>query len=138
MAGTRIVRVDQLSDAIVQELEKLNDDAIKACNDAADQESQEAVTLLRANSPVRTDGYKRKHPPGSYAKGWRRRKVSDKLGVDGYVVYNEKHYQLTHLLEFGHIIAATGGRSIAIPHIKPVNESVSEKYVQIVMDSFGK
>ena len=136
--SNRIVRIDQLSEAINEELEKVNKDAISACNYAADIESKEAVTLLRASSPVRTDGYKRKYPPGSYAKSWRRRKTTDVFGVDSYVVYNEKHYPLTHLLEFGHIIALTGERSKAFPHIAPANDLVSEKYVKIVTDKVVK
>lgn len=46
--------------------------------------------------------------------------------VEG-IVYNEKHYQLTHLLEFGHV-KQNGGRTRAFPHIEPVNKQVQEKF----------
>jgi hypothetical protein len=52
--------------------------------------------------------------------------------VKGVTVHNKQHYQLTHLLEFGHVIAGTGRRSQAFPHIGAVNESAAQKFVEKV------
>lgn len=131
MSGT-IVRIDQLADAIRDEIDAMNQQVIENCNKAAAKAASAGVKELKATSPVRADGYNRKYPPGSYAKSWTKRAEGNALGVQGYTIYNAKHYQLAHLLEFGHIIAGTGKRSKAFPHIAKVNESVSQQFVSEV------
>ncbi len=129
MSGT-IIRIDQLDEAIKSEIDAMNQTVIANCNKAAEKAATQGVKELKATSPVRSDGYSRKYPPGSYAKSWTKRKEGNVLGVQQYTIYNAKHYQLTHLLEFGHVIAATGGRSKAFPHIAAVNESVAQQFVR--------
>jgi hypothetical protein len=131
MSGT-IIRIDQLGDAIKKEIDAMNAEVIQKCNKAAEEVGAEGVRMLKASSPVRTDGYNRKYPPGSYAKSWAVKKDTNELDVQGVTIYNRKHYQLTHLLEFGHIIARTGGRSKAFPHIAEVNDRVSHDFVEKV------
>lgn len=131
MSGT-VIRIDQLSEAIKKEVEAMNLEVIEKCNEAAEEVGKEAVRELKATSPVRQDGYKRKYPPGSYAKSWTTSKATDNTGVKGVTVHNKQHYQLTHLLEFGHVIAGTGRRSQAFPHIGAVNESAAQKFVEKV------
>ena len=73
--------------------------------------AKETVQKLRNSSPKKS---------GSYARGW---KVSTQ--GDDYVVHNATDYQLTHLLENGHITRnkkGTYGRTPAHKHIKPVEE----------------
>lgn len=74
---------------------------------------------LRETSPVGRRG--------RYAKGW----TSTKRGT-AYIIRNKTDYQLTHLLEKGHALWQ-GGRSPAIPHIKPVEEEVIKKYTDGVV-----
>lgn len=131
MSGT-IIRIDELGDAIRKEIESMNQEVIEKCNTAAERAASDGVRQLKASSPVRADGYNRKYPPGSYAKSWKKKKESNVLGVQGYTIYNANHYQLTHLLEFGHIIAGTGRRSKAFPHISTVNDSVSQQFIREV------
>lgn len=133
MSGT-IVRIDELSDAIKNEIDALNKEVIEKCNEAAEHAAKEGVSELKSSSPVRTDGFKRKYPPGSYAQSWTKKKESEHMGINVYTLHNAKHYQLTHLLEFGHIIAGTGRRSKAMPHVAPVNEKVSQQFVEEVED----
>lgn len=70
-----------------------------------------AVQHLKATSPVR------KTKGGTYAKGWRLKKIGTR-----FVVHNATSYQLTHLLEKGHVKRGGVGRVTAIPHIAPVEE----------------
>ena len=128
MSGT-IVRIDELGDAIRKEIDSMNTEVIEKCNQAAKTAAAAGVRELKATSPVRTDGYNRKYPPGSYANSWTAKDEGNVLGVHNVTIYNAKHYQLTHLLEFGHIIAGTGKRSKAFPHIDAVNKSVTQRFI---------
>ena len=131
MSGT-IIRIDELSDAIKKEIDQMNAEVIENCNKAAKTAATEGVRELKATSPVRADGYNRKYPPGSYANSWTAKDEGNVLGVHNVPIYNAKHYQLTHLLEFGHIIAQTGRRSKAFPHIEAVNNSVTQRFLSEV------
>lgn len=87
--------------------------------------SKEAMTDLqntKSTYQVRT---------GKYNKGW---KVNTKKGR-GYInctVYNATDWQLTHLLEKGHITRNGTTRTRAFTHIAPVEEKYVDKYVQEV------
>lgn len=90
------------SDAVVRSVSK----------EVAKKTADDTAKVLRNTSPRMS---------GAYAKSW---KVKSQDG--GYVVYNEKHYRLTHLLENGHDVVVNGkkvGRAKAYPHIKPAEES---------------
>ena len=80
-----------------------------------------SVNKLRSSSPV---GY-----TGKYAKGWHGKKL-DKMTQ---VVHNATAYQLTHLLENGHVVRnAYGeyGRAPAHKHIEPVEAWASEELIE--------
>lgn len=127
----RIVQIDGLSDAIKDELDKMNHKVIEGVNKAAEKAARDAVSELKSSSPVRSDGVKRKVAPGSYAKSWTK-KAEENAGIKNYTVYNSKYYMLTHLLEFGHIVAKTGGRTVARPHIADANENAANEFMQEV------
>lgn len=77
---------------------------------------KKAVQLLRNNSPV--------GETGDYAKGWTEKTIDNKE-----VIYNKNKPQITHLLEFGHA-KRNGGRVAAIPHIRPVEEQISNEFLE--------
>lgn len=86
--------------------------------------AKEAVQKLKNTSPRKT---------GSYSKGWAVKKNSD---MDA-VVHNKTDYQLTHLLENGHIIRnkkGTYGRTSGIKHIKPVEEWASDELPRRIIE----
>lgn len=85
------------------------------------QSAQDTASELRQVSPRRSNG-------GDYAQGW-----SAKSTRDGWVTYNKDHYQLTHLLEKGHVLVSYGkarGRVPAKPHISPVADRRIEEYME--------
>lgn len=86
--------------------------------------ANDAAEKLRSSSPKKT---------GKYAADWGVKQVGSKQ-----VVYNKKHYQLTHLLENSHALR-NGGRSKAQVHIKPVEEEVKRKMVdrakEVIIDA---
>lgn len=104
-AGTVAVQMREILDAYSEEVNSV-------CKDAISSTAKEAVQKLRNTSPKKT---------GSYAKGWSVKKVGDKDAI----VHNRTDYQLTHLLENGHVIRnkkGTYGRTSGIKHIEPVEE----------------
>ena len=70
---------------------------------------------LRHNSPELT---------GDYQKGWTVKKVKD-----SYIVHNKDEYQLTHLLEHGHI-KRDGGRTTPSVHIRPAEAYAIRDYLK--------
>ena len=95
------------SDEVWEEVQKIS---VDVANDAAKK--------LRNTSPKGT---------GEYAKGWKVKTTRGRLKVSS-VVYNAKKPQLTHLLEFGHIIAGTGRRGGQREHIAEVEQWANEEY----------
>lgn len=97
-------------------LDEVSDRVNGVLKTASLETADECVEQLRANSPRKT---------GDYARGWT---VSTQKG--GYVVHNATDYQLTHLLENGHVIVneygiqerRNGGGDTTTPnkHIRPV------------------
>lgn len=71
-----------------------------------------------------------------YAKDWTFKMKKEKGGRKYGVVYNKKHYRLTHLLEHGHIVwnAITKKRVAPKPHIAPNFAKQKEKFI----DEMGK
>ena len=70
---------------------------------------------------------------GHYKDGWRSRKGYNNVDYFEYEVYNAKKYQLTHLLEHGHI-AANGVRVGIRPHINANAETEIEAYIEDIKE----
>lgn len=121
------IKVDALSKEIMKALENYSDDISEVVEEVSNDVGKEAVGELKTTSPKKR---------GSYAKGWRLKK--DKLGRNRYSVkiHNKTDYQLTHLLEFGHV-TRNGGRTKAIPHIRPVEEKYSKEYEKKLRQKIG-
>jgi hypothetical protein len=80
--------------------------------------AKDTVKELKRTSPKNT---------GSYAKGWARKKVGT-----AEVIHNRTDYQLTHLLEHGHVTKGGTGRTQAFPHIAPAEEKAIKDYIERV------
>ena len=84
--------------------------------------SKAAANKLRSNSP------RSAHHTRKYAEGWGMKKT----GELEWTVHNKTNWQLTHLLENGHVIKnkkGTYGRAPAIKHIEPVEQWANEEFV---------
>jgi len=72
---------------------------------------------------------------GNYNRSWRLKSESEALSFNE-IVYNDKHYRLTHLLEKGHA-TSNGGRTRAFPHIAPVQQKASEELLDKIKKIYG-
>ena len=119
MAKTKSVSI-QMKEILDEFDEKVND----ALEKAADKTAEQAVEKLHNTSPKKT---------GAYASGWTVKKESNK----DVIVHNSDHYQLTHLLENGHVIRnkkGTYGRAPAHKHIKPVETWANNEFQRLIKE----
>lgn len=103
-----------------------NEDVQEAVDESAKEASDVCMNQLKNTSPKRA-GH------GEYARSWAVKKQETGLGVSEYVVHNKRHYQLTHLLENGHVIRnkkGTYGRTRPIKHIAPAADTATQKFEQ--------
>ena len=117
MAKTKSVSV-QMKQILDEFSDKVND----VLEESADKVSKESVEKLHNTSPQRT---------GAYASGWTVKKESAK----SVIVHNSDHYQLTHLLENGHVIRnkkGTYGRAPAHKHIRPVETWANREFQRLI------
>lgn len=130
--------IDDLDEAIKAELENWSNGELKrAVNESLEETAAVAARSLKQGGPY-------KERTGKYTKDWtydkRSTRTSVITGLDGYSVYNKKHYQLTHLLEKGHQLRR-GGRQIgnvkAFEHIAPVNETLGDLAVSKIKRKVG-
>lgn len=124
---SKTIKPESLSEEIMKALEGYADDIAEVVENVSNDIGKEAVKELKTTSPKKR---------GNYAKGWKVKK--DKIGKSRYSVkvHNKTDYQLTHLLEFGHA-TRNGGRTKAIPHIRPVEEKYSKEYEKELKRKIG-
>ncbi len=112
MANT--VQINELAEAIQNELEMYSEEVNENLMYAADIVSKQLVEDIREDSPS--------SEKGNYKKNWTRRRNNH-----SYIVYNKKYGWLTHLLEFGHLLR-NGKRLNGKPHILKNAKRAAETY----------
>ena len=120
------VKPDQLDQAIREQLETYNADIQKNVNkNLKDVADRTADTLKKGGS------YKER--TGQYTPDWTVTERPGRSAMQGeeYSVHNRKHYQLTHLLEKGHV-TRNGSRTKAYQHILPAEQAAQELAVEAV------
>lgn len=105
-----------LEESVAELKDKVHEEALKIAEDVCCE--------LRKESPKDTK---------KYSKSWKFKETKSGLGKKGVVIYNEKHYRLTHLLEHGHA-KRNGGRVSAVPHIRKANENACKEFERRVKE----
>ena len=118
------VDIDELANVIGESFERYGELSAEAVREVVEQTAKDTVERLKQTSPKEY---------GNYAESW----TYDKNALKGgklrshTVVFNKKHYRLTHLLEYGHdLVTKTGkkldNRAEARPHIANVERIAIE------------
>lgn len=115
-----MANINDLSRLIEQELGTYLDSLKGKVDKTAKKIAQETVQEVKQLSPVRT---------GDYKQGW---KVKKQKNGD-YIVHNKTDYQLTHLLEKGHV-NRDGSRTQGKEHIRPAEQNAIRKFEQAIRE----
>ena len=127
MAHSRSVLVDELADAIAQELANYGEVAADDVKEAVRKAGETVKKDINDSAPVRT---------GKYAKSWKTKITSEDSQGMIVTVYSPTRYMLAHLLEHGHAKRG-GGRTRAIPHIAPAEEHGEKQLLQDLGQALG-
>ncbi len=119
---SKTIKPEELEKELMNYLEAYKEDIKDDVKEVTNNVTKEAVKEIKEKSP-RGKG-SRKTP---YNKGWTKQKGKQNKDTYTVKIYNKTNYQLTHLLEFGHA-TRSGGRTKAIPHIRPIEEKYNNKY----------
>jgi hypothetical protein len=109
--------INDLANEIAREIQRYSNLVTEEVEVAKKEVANNLVSKLKQTSPKDS---------GFYRKGWRIKKVGN-----AFVVHNKTAYQLTHLLEHGHVKAG-GGRVPAKVHIRPAEELAVNDYLDRV------
>ena len=110
--------IDDIQKEIMKQLQYYADEVKTKVDEVKEEEAKALVAELKADSPK---GDRRK---GNYAKGW-----SIKRTPKALIVHNRTNYQLTHLLEHGHVTRNGSGRTEAKIHIRPAEDRMIRSYL---------
>lgn len=95
------VKIDGLQAAIMDAVENYSQDINERIKEDCKEVAKGTVKMLKQISPELT---------GDYRKGWRQKTSYESSQDIRVTVHNKTDYQLTHLLEFGHVIKNGTGR----------------------------
>lgn len=106
---------NELQAEIVASLEKYGNVCVDEVKKAVKDTAKECVKDIKSRSP---------HNTGDYRRGWRQSVMYENANEIRIDIHNAKKPQLTHLLEFGHIVRnRPGGKVLGKagehPHIRP-------------------
>ena len=114
---SRNVSINEMGDAIMEELEKYSKLATDDLKAAVKETAASVRKDIQAGAPVDT---------GKYKKSWSVKNMHEDSQSIDLVVHSRNRYQLAHLLEHGHVKRG-GGRVPAQPHIASAEERGNEK-----------
>lgn len=126
MSGKKVT-VNQMADAIMEELDHYRKTSIDDVKDAVRKGGKIVKDDINSSAPVRT---------GKYAKSWRSRVTAEDASSIEVTVYSPSRYMLAHLLEHGHA-KRNGGRVRAIPHIGPAEAHAEKEIERMLRQKLG-
>lgn len=106
------VSVDELASKVMEGLEEYASLTTESVKEAVKNAGKTVKKEISDKAPKDT---------GTYKKSWTVKQTKETSNSLTVVVHSRNRYQLAHLLENGHA-KRNGGRTKAIPHIKPAEE----------------
>lgn len=128
MAKSIKVDAKNVDKAITDILEEYFDGIRTESNEAVAEVAAETVIELQSSSPADS---------GKYAKGWRVKQINRDRSAASVVVHNVR-YQLTHLLEHGHVKVIHGkvlGFTNPKPHIAEAEKNAINKLTNRIKEA---
>ena len=113
----KVTKIQGITGEIQKALKAYSYEVAEDITIAKDEVSKEFKTDVTQDSPEDT---------GDYQKGWRIKKYKK-----SNIIYNKTDYQLTHLLEKGHV-KINGGRVQPRIHIRPNEEKAVKDFLKRV------
>lgn len=121
------VTIDNLAREIMDGLMSYKNLATEDMKAAVRKAGKTAKKEIQANAPKKT---------GAYSKSWSVKTTKETSESLELTVCSPKKYQLTHLLEKGHAKRG-GGRTRAISHIAPAEETACKKLEADIKKALG-
>lgn len=128
------VNIDKLELEVARVLDRYSVMTSEVAKEVVEKTAKDTVKRLKELSPK---------DRGNYANTWKYDKSQIKRGLWRFstVVYNEKNYRLTHLLEYGHDIfnkkGEKKGRTTAQPHIAKAEDIALEEMTNNMIDALS-
>lgn len=123
----RNVSTDNLASEIMKGLMEYKDLATSDMKTAVRKAGRSVRKDIEAKAPKRT---------GAYSKSWTVKTTKETAESLELTVCSPKRYQIAHLLEKGHAKRG-GGRTKAIPHIAPAEESAVKELEKNIKKALG-
>ena len=121
------VSIDNMPAEIMKGLMEYKDLATADMKTAVRKAGRTVKKDIQANAPKKT---------GAYSKNWTVKTTKETSESLEFTVYSPKKYQLAHLLEKGHAKRG-GGRTKAVPHIAPAEESAVKELESDIRKALG-
>ena len=116
------ISYDQLSSELQKQLSEFSTEVTEGLNKAFKEVAEAGVEELQRTRPYHDR-------TGQYSKNFavtQRKNARSVTGAEGYTIHNKKRYQITHLLEQGHL-TRSGSRAAAFPHWEAAQATVEKK-----------
>lgn len=117
------VTPDAFADAVRQLVEEYGEDVSKSVKEDVKDVGKETVQLVHQNIDAAGIGGRK------YRKSFKETVTKDTAWITTVEIHSPKHYRLTHLLEFGHVVKVKGkvvGAARAYPHLATAEKEAEE------------
>ena len=121
------VQIDNLASEVMKGLMEYKDLVTSDMKVAVRKAGRSVKKDIQANAPKKT---------GAYSKSWKVSTTKETAESLELTVHSPKKYQLAHLLEKGHAKRG-GGRTKAVPHIAPAEESAFKQLESDIKKAIG-